>query len=499
MHHSFCKAVSEGKEIRIVFLDISKAFHRVWHKGLLFKLKKWGICGSLLNWFKSYLSERYQRVIVNGQKSKFNQIFAGVPQGSVLGPLLFLVFINDITHVVRHCQIRLFADDTCLFITVDDKLEAANLINKDLSAIDKWSKKWLVSFSPPKTETMLISTKRNPIAHPTLFLQDKEITEVQIHKHVGLNLESNLWWNYHINEIETKALSRLNIMKIHKFKLNRETLEKIYLVFVRPILEYADVVWAGAHNKDLLKLDKVQVEALRIVTGCTKRSNVANLYKECNWETLSERRDKHVLKMMYRINHKLTPSYLFDILPSKFGEIANYNLRHAQNFNLPATRTESFKQSFIPRGVKMWNSLELSIRNSTSLSSFNYALSKNQSKQILRNKSKLYAFGNRFNNIIYSRLGVGCSSLNFDLCFNLKVLSHSRCLCGDPYENSHHFFLKCPLYNDLRTELFANIIMFSPINLNTILFGNSDLSLPINKQIFLHVHKYINDSKRFSD
>ena len=116
IYHQFCKAVSDGKEIRVVFLDISKAFDRVWHKGLLHKLKLSGITGGLLSWLKDYLADRQQRVIINGAHSEWGNINAGVPQGSVLGPLLFLIFINDNTHVIRNCKIRLFADDTCLLL-----------------------------------------------------------------------------------------------------------------------------------------------------------------------------------------------------------------------------------------------------------------------------------------------------------------------------------------------------------------------------------------------
>ena len=139
LYHKFCKSVSEGKEIRIVFLDISKAFDRVWHRGLLKKLEHFGIKGCLLEWFRDYLYDRTQRVVVNGQSSDWIRITAGVPQGSVLGPLLFLVFINDIVHVVTNCQIRLFADDTCLFVEVDNRADAATKLNEDSQLINTWA------------------------------------------------------------------------------------------------------------------------------------------------------------------------------------------------------------------------------------------------------------------------------------------------------------------------------------------------------------------------
>ena len=132
-----------------MFLDIPKAFDRVWHKGILHKLQKAGIDGTFL-WFESYLSDRRQRVVINGQTSEWGDVSAGVPQGAVLGPLSFLIYINDLSSEVTHCNIRFFADDTCLFIEVDNREESVAKINADLEQINKWSKKWLVTFSPSK-------------------------------------------------------------------------------------------------------------------------------------------------------------------------------------------------------------------------------------------------------------------------------------------------------------------------------------------------------------
>ena len=127
------------KNLRIVFLDISKAFDKVWHEGLLYKLEKNGVTDNLLSWFQDYLHNRKQRVVLNGQSSSRGTITAGVPQGSVLGPLLFLIYINDIVNVVNS-NIKLFADDTSLFLTIDDPAHGAAIMNNDLSSFDEWSK-----------------------------------------------------------------------------------------------------------------------------------------------------------------------------------------------------------------------------------------------------------------------------------------------------------------------------------------------------------------------
>jgi hypothetical protein len=134
------KALDSGKEIRVVFCDISKAFDRVWHKRLLFKLKQSGISGHLLNWFENYLSGRSQRVVINGSNSDWLSINAGVLQESILDPLLFLIFINDIVQDID-AQINLFADDTSLYLVVDDPIETAETLNGDLDKIHIWSEK----------------------------------------------------------------------------------------------------------------------------------------------------------------------------------------------------------------------------------------------------------------------------------------------------------------------------------------------------------------------
>ncbi len=165
IYNTFCKALDDGKEVRAIFCDISKAFDRVWHKGLLHKLEAAGISGRLLLWFENYLHDRRQRVVIPGSKSEWVSIKAGVPQGSTLGPLLFLIYINDIVRQIN-CTIRLFADDTSLYVIVDNPITAADLLNNDLQTITDWANQWLVKFNPNKTKNLLISRKTQRIQHP---------------------------------------------------------------------------------------------------------------------------------------------------------------------------------------------------------------------------------------------------------------------------------------------------------------------------------------------
>ena len=159
-------------EVRSVFLDMSKAFDKVWHQGLIFKLKRNGIEGNLLRLLENYLSNRRQRVVLNGEYSSWAPLHAGVPQGSVLGPLLFLIFINDLEDGLLS-QVKLFADDTSLFSVVLDPELTAQELNHDLELINLWAAQWKMSFNPDPTkpaEELLFSVKRDKPTHPPLFL-----------------------------------------------------------------------------------------------------------------------------------------------------------------------------------------------------------------------------------------------------------------------------------------------------------------------------------------
>ncbi len=190
-------------------------------------------------------------------------------QGSILGPLLFLIYINDIVDAINS-NIRLFADDTSLYIVVDDPIEAGELLQADIDTITNWSIKWLVTFNPAKTESLLISRKNNKPQHPQLHMFDQPITEVDSHKHLGIFLTDVCTWHNQIAYIKDKAWTRINIMRSLKFKLSRKTLQTIYIAFIRPVLEYGNIIWDNCLLSEKYELDKIQDEAARIVTGATK-------------------------------------------------------------------------------------------------------------------------------------------------------------------------------------------------------------------------------------
>ncbi len=490
LYHVFCEALNKGKEIRVVFCDISKAFDKVWHRGLIHKLKSAGIRGKLLSWFISYLENRKQRVIIEGENSDWKPVKAGVPQGSVLGPLLFLIYINDIVNVVES-QVKLFADDTSLFIIVEDPISAANSLNSDLTNISDWSRQWLVNFNPAKTECLLISRKVNPPNHPPLFFNNVKVANVDNHTHLGVTFTKDLSWHTHILSVVAKACKPLNVLQSLKYRLPRSSLEIIYVSFIRPIMEYADVVWDYMTDQDCTLLENVQLAAARVVTGAIRYTSHAKIYEECGWDTLKSRRENHKLALFHKIIYKDSPRYLQDHIPPTVENRAGRPLRNSSNISLIKTNTEYFDGSFFPETIRLWNNLEDRFKTISSHEAFTEQL--NKPSTLI---PKHYYSGSRKANIILARLRMGCSELNDDL-YRIGVVNSPACSCGARRENQFHFFMTCPKYVNIRQQLHSEIIKVARFSIGTILYGDKELSVKTNIDIAELVHNFITNSGRF--
>ena len=262
--YRICMSLDDHCITTLILYDISKAFDRVWHTGLLLKLKAYGVDGKLFKWFESYISSRKQCVFINNFKSPLINLNAGVTQGSVLGPLLFLLYVNDIADNLLSLT-RLFADDTSLSYSSQSPYTIEDVINSDLESIYIWSKQWLVNFNPQKTKAMVFSNINLPNDVEITF-QDKLVEFVTCHKHLGIIFDSNGKFHTHIVNINKSASQRLCALRKLEYVLNRHYLSRIYLIFIRPMLEYACELWDGCSQQDSDNLEKLQIEAGRIVT-----------------------------------------------------------------------------------------------------------------------------------------------------------------------------------------------------------------------------------------
>ena len=336
-------------DVRGIFLDISKAFDKVWHESLLYKLKTYGIDGQLLSLLENYLKNCEQRVVLNGQTSEWRKIKSGVPQGSVLGLLLFLIYINDLPDGISSiCKI--FADDTSLFSKVIDINESANNLNSDLEKITKWAHQWKMQFNPDpnkQANEVIFSKKLNGISYPPVKFNNNDIAKCSDQKHLGIVLDSMLNFESHVNQKIKKCNKLIGVIRRLSVHLPRTALLTIYKSFIRPNLDYGDILYDKPKNENFRnKLEKVQYRACLAITNAIQGTSKDRLYDELGLYFLTNRRWKSKLIFFYKIVNGMLPNYLYLILD--FPSQENYPLRSAsENIIRPIpTRTKTFKNSF---------------------------------------------------------------------------------------------------------------------------------------------------------
>ena len=302
--HEIYRSFDEGFDVRGVFLDISKAFDKVWHQGLLFKLRQNGISGDLLNILRDFLQYRKQRVVLNGQYSAWANVEAGVPQGSILGPLFFLIYINDLSDDLASNP-KLFADDTSLFSVVHNSLSSSTDLNNDLVKISEWAYQWKMSFNPDPTkqaQEVIFSRKSQNQTHPSLFFNNSSVIQAPSQKHLGLFLDNRLDFQEHLKIVLNKVNKMIGLLRKLQNVLPRPSLLTIYKSFIRPHLDYGDIIYDQAYNCSFhQKLESVQYNAALAITGAIRGSSREKLYQELGLESLKQRRWHRKLFRFYKI------------------------------------------------------------------------------------------------------------------------------------------------------------------------------------------------------
>ena len=482
------QAFENYEETRAVFLDISKAFDKVWHEGLIFKLKQNGINGTLINLIYSFLSNRKQRVVLNGYESDWEDVRSGVPQGSVLGPLLFLVYINDLTDNISS-NMRLFADDSSLFAIVENTHETHEKLCNDLSTISAWAYQWKMQFNPDISKQaieVIFSHKIKKPDHPLLVFNGIPVARKDSTKHLGLILDERLSFRLHIKEALQKAKKGLGLLKYMSRHVSRDVLDTMYKMYIRPHLDYADVIFHGQIQESMDLLESIQYQAARIITGCWQGTSRVKLYNELGWESLHERRRYRRLSLYYKINSNMTPNYL---------------KLHINNS--PLGHTNRYSQSFFPYCASEWNLLSESTKFSPSLSIFKSALI----KEIRPTPKKTFSIKDNHGMSLITRLRVEFSDLRdhrFRHSFNC---ASDTCKCDLETETTEHFLLRCPRFSLPRVCLLNTIgetlevpdIVFAPDDklCRIMLFGSEDHSDDINNTLLNTTIRFIRATKRF--
>lgn len=356
--HSFASVLDKSGQADIIFMDFSKAFDLVSHSKLIDKLKQVGLPNFIVNWVSAYLSNRQQFVSIDDHYSNSLPVSSGVPQGSVLGPLLFLIYVNDIVKVVTHpVQIRLFADDCVLFNVITCR-EDQLLLNLNLKNILDWCNQWDMKLNAQKTVFMRLTKKKNSLLYP-YALPSFPLSEVTEYKYLGVTITNNLSWNKHIGNVCASGFRKLCVLK-HKLKHAPADLKFLaYSSLIRPKLEYACIVWDPFTKTNIQALEMIQRKAIRFIFSKYRSTDSPTaIMRAHRIQTLQVRRKILRLKFLFLLKHNKL-SMCPDPYVKPFSAPRPTRHRHSDSLTPFTARTNLFKYSFFPRTVTEWNALPL--------------------------------------------------------------------------------------------------------------------------------------------
>jgi len=389
------ECLEKGGQIDAIYMDLEKAFDKVSHSLLLQKLKSYNINDKILNWIKGFLINRRQRVRVSNFFSNWVEVISGIPQGSVLGPLLFVIYINDLMDVCNSgSDLYLFADDSKLFNYVIDDV-CINSLQSDLNSLNDWIKKWLLKLNIIKCKVVTYSM--NDIINSNYYLDNVELEKLSSIKDLGVTFDSKLKFNLHIIDKVNKAYSMLGIIRRNFKYLNQDAFIMLYKSMVRSHLEYANSVWSPFKVGDILTLEKVQKRATKLIFSI-KHLSYAERLKKLNLPTLKYRRARGDM------------IEVFKILTGKYNNVNNISLTlnndSCTRGNIYKLKQKQIKYNcrkyfFTNRVVGLWNSLPDHVVGVGSIDAF-----KNNLDKFWSNQHVLYYFESDF-------IGTGSRSCNY--------------------------------------------------------------------------------------
>jgi len=359
-------AMPGGGQTDVILMDFSKAFDRVPHQRLLQKLSYYGIRGPVHRWIQHFLVERQQRVLVDGACSEFVDVRSGVPQGSVMGPILFLLYINDLPDMTDS-DVRLFADDAAVYRQIRSEDDAEEL-QKDLDRLLEWEDRWQMSFHPDKCKVLHITRAKKLKSTQKYKLRNCQLKEEDSAAYLGVEIDKKMTWQPHINNVTQRATRNLNFVRRNVRACSQKAKETAYNSLVRPTLDYCSIVYNPHTDKQIKQVEMVQRRAARFVTNrYHNTSSVTDMLDTLGWETLAERRAKLSVTFMYKIIHGYVAipmvSYFIPLNTVTRGQQA-YRYHHIQAL------TEYHRQSYFVRVIPWWNHLPSGVVEAPSLEGF---------------------------------------------------------------------------------------------------------------------------------
>ena len=377
---SWTGILEEGGSVDVAYCDYMKAFDKIPHRRLLHKLRIYNFGDNYINWIKCFLENRKQRVIVNGEKSVYRDVSSGVPQGSVLGPVLFVLFINDLEEALTcGSELYLYADDTKLYRDIKSEHDR-ELLQQDIYNMYDWSQKWLLRFHPDKCVVMNVGNNNLPQKKYKLSNELPYMKSSDCEKDIGVYIDSRLTFEKHMNEKINKTNTIVGMMKRSFEHIDKSTFKLIYTGLVRPHLEYANAVWCPYKKKDIRVIENVQRRATRLIPGF-KEFTYEERLRRLNLPTLRYRRIRGDMIEVFKL---MNDKYDFD--STKLFTIRNNSTTrgHSCKIYKERARLNVRKFSFTQRVCNVWNSLPDHVVSARTVLAFEKRLDRHWSNQEVR-------------------------------------------------------------------------------------------------------------------
>lgn len=366
------RALDMGILVLAVFIDLKRAFETINRNTLLKKLEKMKICGKTLKLIEELLSNRKQKVKINGHLSQERDIPVGLPQGSRLAPLLFLLFINDLNKVLKYCKIHLFADDTLIYIEGTDVKDMTSKLNEDLGRLADWMAANTLSVNVKKTKGMLLSRKDVPIEEVKLTMEGDTIEIVEEFRYLGAIIDKKLSFESHFDFVKKKIRKKLSVFRRLRSILPKKEKLRIFNAILRPHFGYCISLFFGCNKNHIREMEVLQNQAMRVILRRPYDANVQRMLKELDWISFSDMIDIESMTIIFKIHKGLLPSYLRNLL-TKFNEVHSYHTRGADDFAVESRRTEFGRKSLLVNGVSLYNKLSDQIKMSKTVDLFKKA------------------------------------------------------------------------------------------------------------------------------